>query len=370
MSLKVLIVGRTFYPQLSPRSFRTTELATELVRQGHNVTLAIPVESSESENYCHEHGIDLINLGRPRWPGIEITGRGVVRFLRRGVRRVLAQLFEYPNTEICYQIHRELGRLRGFDLAITIAAPHAVHWGFASLYRKNKAICKKWIADCGDPFMGVTIDTFPPLFYFKYFEKEFCRLTDYIAVPIKDAIPAYYPEFHKKIRVIPQGFRFPNDEFWPEYKTNPIPTFAFAGTFIPKIRDPRPVLEFLTTVPEPFKFVCYTKQRDIISSYECKLKNRLVIRGFAPREKLLKELRTMDFLVNLENGTHRQSPSKLIDYALTNRPILSLDVNQLDRQAIVEFLAGDYRRQLTRPEIEQYDIRRVAVQFIELATQV
>lgn len=366
--MKILVVSRSFFPQLSPRSFRTTELASELVRQGHQVTLAIPAESPESETYCQNNGIDLFDLGRPRWPEIEIRGSRVIRFARRVLRRLMAQAFEYPQTEISYQIKRKLKALEGFDLAITIAAPHAVHWGFASLIAKNENICKTWIADCGDPFMGVTLDSFPPTFYFTYFEKQFCRRADFITVPIKEAIPAYYPEFHHKIRVIPQGFRFPEPEFWPHYKPNPIPTFAFAGTFISKIRDPRPVLEFLTTLDQQFKFVCYTKQREMIADYENKLQSQLEIRDFAPREQLLKELHTMDFLLNLENGTQLQSPSKLIDYALTERPILSLDVTQLDTTKIVEFLSGDYSRQLKRPEIDAYNISRVAGQFIELAT--
>jgi len=36
---KILIVSNAFYPEISPRSFRTTELAKELSRQGHKDTL-------------------------------------------------------------------------------------------------------------------------------------------------------------------------------------------------------------------------------------------------------------------------------------------------------------------------------------------
>lgn len=368
MSLNILLVSRTFHPQISPRSFRTTELATELARQGHSVTLAVPVESQQTREYCQAHGIELLDLGRPRWPEIDAKGRGIVQFGSKVLRRLLSQAFCYPDIEICYQIQRKLRGSIGFDLAISIAAPHAVHWGVASLIAKNKHLCRTWIADCGDPFMGVTIDSLPRTFYFKYFEKRFCRLADFITIPIQDAIPAYYPEFHRKIRVIPQGFRFPDPDFWPEYKPNPVPTFAFAGTFIRKIRDPRPVLEFLTNVEQPFKFVCYTIQREMIAAYEDRLQGKLEVRDFAPREQLLKELRTMDFLLNLENGTKHHSPSKLIDYGLTERPILSLDVNDLDSSKITEFLSGNYKRQLQRPKIEDYNIRRVATQFVQLAT--
>ena len=39
---KILIVGRTFFPEQSPRSFRTTELAIELAKQGHEVHVLLP----------------------------------------------------------------------------------------------------------------------------------------------------------------------------------------------------------------------------------------------------------------------------------------------------------------------------------------
>ena len=35
----ILVVSSAFYPENSPRSFRTTELVKELARQGHQVTL-------------------------------------------------------------------------------------------------------------------------------------------------------------------------------------------------------------------------------------------------------------------------------------------------------------------------------------------
>ena len=39
---RILIVGRTFFPEQSPRSFRTTELAKEFARQGHQVEVLLP----------------------------------------------------------------------------------------------------------------------------------------------------------------------------------------------------------------------------------------------------------------------------------------------------------------------------------------
>ena len=39
---RILIVSRSFYPDNSPRAFRTTELSKEFARQGHHVTVITP----------------------------------------------------------------------------------------------------------------------------------------------------------------------------------------------------------------------------------------------------------------------------------------------------------------------------------------
>src|SRR5690606_30622624 len=105
---------------------------------------------------------------------------------------------------------------------------------------------KNWIADCGDPFMGNKFRT--RAFYFKYVEKWFCRKADFLSVPIEGAIQAYYPEFKEKIKVIPQGFNFKDFAIPESVPNNPLPTFIYAGTFYPGLRDPTSFLEYLATL--------------------------------------------------------------------------------------------------------------------------
>jgi hypothetical protein len=76
----------------------------------------------------------------------------------------------------------------------------------------------------------------------------------------------------------------------------------------------------------------------------------------------------MDFLLNIENRTAKMSPSKLIDYAMTGRPILSLDSFDLNQVALDQFLDSNYSQQLKLPALANYRIENVARQFIELAS--
>ena len=74
-----------------------------------------------------------------------------------------------------------------------------------------------------------------------------------------------------------------------------------------------------------------------------------------------------DFLINFENGnTSVQVPSKLIDYSLSGRPVLSVNSFRLDKDNINNFLKGNYSGKMQMPDLSQYDIRNVASQFLAL----
>jgi hypothetical protein len=204
-----------------------------------------------------------------------------------------------------------------------------------------------------------------PPFYFKYFEKKFCKKADYITVPIEEAKKAYYSEFTDKIKVIPQGFDFSNIKLYEGPKVYNQITFAFTGMVYKDLRDPSEFLEYLSTVDLNFKFIVYTKDTLIFPKYKDKLKDKLEIKNYILREELIFELSKLDFLINFNNRESVQLPSKLIDYALTNRPILSIDFNNIDIQLINTFFNGDYSGQ-TKVNLENYKIKNIANKFVNL----
>ena len=216
--------------------------------------------------------------------------------------------------------------------------------------------------------MGAIHDSFKKLFYFKYLEKWFCRKADFIAVPKLAMKENYYAEFRDKVVEIPQGFKF-DDVALSEYSKNEIPTFGFAGTFVPTTRNPVPLLEYLATVEKPFKFVIYTETQDLVLPFVPILKEKLVLRRYIPRMELLKEFSAMDFLVNISYDPVHQAPSKLIDYYLTGRPILSSTTNQFDTAIVAEFLDGNYTNAFVATNVAQYNIESVAKSFSAFAIE-
>jgi len=355
----------------SPRSFRTTELVKEFARQGHEVTLLTTKDDSYHIPFEIEHGVKIKDLGELKLPKITINEeQGIFRLMKRAFRRGLYQLFEYPDIELMFKVKKALAMERGYDLLISIAVPHPVHWGVAWAWRNEDCIAQSWVADCGDPYMGSALDSFSKMPYFKFFEKSFCRKADYISVPLEEAKEGYYQEFRNKIQVIPQGFNF--DEITIEssnYIKNDVPTFAYAGGLIPGGRDPRLFLEYLTSLDLDYKFFVFTKNAELIKPYLEKANGKIEVQNYIPREQLLRFLATMDFLVNFENDTALQLPSKLIDYYLIGRPVLSVPSFKIDRKIIDEFLCRDYSNRYDFGDMDQYRIENVCARFLDLAHQ-
>jgi len=368
MNKKILIISRSFYPVNSPRSFRTTELVKEFARQGHKVTLLTVKKDKYHIPFGRKFAVTIKDIGPLKFNRIDLNGAGrVARLLKRFIRRGLLLFFEYPDIELMYRVKEALKNESGYDLLISIAVPHPIHWGVAWAWKKRNSIAQTWVADCGDPYMGLELDSFNKLFYFKYLEKDFCRKADYISVPLEKAKEGYYPEFRDKIKVIPQGFKFEDTEINPTgYNKYSVPSFAYAGGFIPGGRDPREFLEYLVSLDKQYKFILYTNSRYLVEPYVEMANGRIEIRDYIPRRELLKVLSGMDFLVNFENSTSLQLPSKLIDYYLTGRPVLSVESFDIDKEAIDEFLDGHYSKQYDYRDMDKYRIENVCRRFLDL----
>ena len=191
----------------------------------------------------------------------------------------------------------------------------------------------------------------------------FLKHIKYLTIPYEDLKIYYNINIQEKIKIIPQGFEI-NHQIKSKQTKNQIPTFAYTGSFIKDFRDPTLLLEYLVQKKERFKFIIYTRAQHFITPYKVLLKDKLEIRDYIPREELLTELRKVDFVVNIQNGNKVDYPSKLIDYSIAQKPVLNINSFKLDKKKIDAFLSGDYSQSMELPNVEQYDISKVANQFI------
>jgi hypothetical protein len=364
---RILLASSAFYPEKSPRSFRATELAKELIAQGHDVTLLTLPYGVDTDEYCRTHGINLKYVSARKLRPFPIHGIGLVTLFWRILNRLLLMTIEYPDIELMFAYKNALRREQGYDLLISFAVPYPVHWGVAWARTKNHRIGKTWVTDCGDPYVGNESDSFKKLFYFRFLELWMFRKADFITIPMIEAKPAYHAELQSKIHCIPQGVNM-NEliRLKRNYVKNNVPNFAYAGSFILGKRDPRQLLEYLISLESDFRFIIYTTMGSMVAEYAARSAGRIQVKPYVPREQLIAELSQMDFLINIENSTTTQAPSKLIDYYLTDRPILSVSSSLTNQGMILQFFKQDYHNATVLKDIEGFKIENVARAFLNL----
>ena len=364
--MKILIITATFYPATNPRSFRSVELAKELAHR-HEVTVLTPNLTQLQIQYAQEHGFRIENLGDRRLPTVRQPRKPYLSGLANALRRLGTLFFEYPDLELSWFVAKRLKYYPNQDLVISIAMPYVIHWGAAWARSRLKHATGVWVADCGDPYYGLKNDTYRKPFYFKYIEKWAFRKFDYITIPIEEARQHYFEEFHHKIKIIPQAFKFedvPKSTAPPSPRTYPF--FAYGGSVNMRVRNPRELIEHLLASGKPFKFVVYTSNGHIIQDLVDRSEGNVEIRPILPRLEFLREQHQYDFLVNIGYRSEGQRPSKLIDYAIIGKPILSLRTGAFNPDLVDEFLRGDYSNAYVVENVDQYRIEHVAKQFLDM----
>ena len=364
--MKIVIISGWAYPNSTPRSFRATELAKYLVKEGHDVThYFMPVEGFDYAEYMKQTGIKVKSLGKTKYVKSPGSATHAMSLLRRARLRLLNKLIEFPMIELAFKTYDILKECRHVDLLITIAYPFPIHWGAAWAKKKLESqFPKTWISDCGDPFMGNSVHR--PLPYFQYIENFWGKQTDYITIPIEEGRKAYSKKVQDKIRIIPQGFDFSDISLDKNFNGNKIPQFLYAGITYKGYRDPSAFLEYLCGLKKDFRFIVYTKSKEAFGAYKERLGEKLVINDYISRKELIYRMSQMDFLINLLNNNSVQSPSKLIDYALAGRPILDISSSFVEKENFDNFMKGDYSNKHVDIEVQRDNIENVGKQFLDL----
>lgn len=363
--MKIAIISKYIYPYRTPRALRATELAKELVRQGHEVHLYGILNGFDYDSFTRATGVEVRDLGVYQYDRI-VANKGVRQFVATAVAAKFGKLLNWPDRQMIPLVKDALAKEVPLDCLITIAAPHIIPYA-ASLCDLSNVKC--WIADSGDPWTLNPFVRFPR--YYERMERQWCERCNYITVPIEDAKEGYYPEYRDKICVIPQGFNFDEVQI-EEYEKNAIPTFVYAGTVYNNGRNPKLFLERLIEMTEDFRFYIYGNSEAFFRPYVEKCPQKIIFVGSVDRIELIRRMSEADFLVNVANNSGVQQPSKLIDYTLSKRPILTIspDFEKNDMAHFREFLSGEYKNATELCNLDQYNISKVAAKFLSLTEQI
>lgn len=369
--LNIYILTGCFYPRIHPRAFRATELAKEFQRLGHNVTVVNTehLTDFDEQEYARQIGIKIENLDinirstKQTFATTELP----TRFSK--LKKIFAEwalggrlLFKAP------KFVKRLNISKDADLVIALSTPYLCILGLSRYLRKNRPNNHLVaVADSGDPFYGSR--QYKHAFWFYFIEKRSYKELNYLCIPTETAKVSYkglIPE--NKIKVIPQAFNMRNLNLYKGERLKPV-KFAYAGVFYWDIRNPEFMFQYLDKQEMDYEFHLYMRTKDVIiedmlDKYPS-LKAKTHITISLPREELLYELSRMDFLVNIENLSNTQIPSKLIDYAITKRPIFSCNCQNFSEEKFLHFLNGKYDGAFEL-DVKKYDIEVVAQQFLDL----
>lgn len=379
MALKICIATYAFYPHVSPRAFRSFELAKGFAALGHKVTVFCAKNNHDYTDVEARYGIKVLAVE----PGFFLNK--VARFtyqesLNKKKRNYSIKLFfKYlfhaiylggKSFEYAFTLKSALIKNKDhYDILISIGLPISTHIGSSLAKRRVPRISKILIADYGDPYSKNNSRQFT-IFFHAWIEKWILGPFDYITIPI-DAVRKHYLRFkpQSKIITVPQGVSYENIKV-ADYKKNSIPTFGYAGNFLLKLRDPTIFLEYLSTLSIQFKFVLFTNLNDkenmlILSRFKNKLNEKLELNNLIPREECIFELSKLDFLINIKNATTLQRPSKLIDYAISGRPIFNFSQDLLNKEDFNQFLNGDYSKSEIL-DLREFDIKHICNKILVL----
>lgn len=360
--MKIVVVSQNTFPAQDPRAFRTRELTEWFAQQGHEVILYTVHGKYNYEKYEEETGIQMRNI--PVLLNIPTNdGARTNSLFDRIMTHFFANNLFWPHCELHFRMKEILLENKNIDLLITIAFPHSIHSGIAhAIKRKPHLKPRVWIADCGDPFMLNPFSKHPA--YMKRFEYLWCNEADYITIPIEEGKSGYYPEFHHKIRIIPQGFNFertPIDKYVP----NDVPTFIYTGAIYKGIRDPHKFMDYLLNLKTPYRFKMILRS-SLEKYYLTRSQGQIEYVIGLDRATVIRECSKADFLINIINPKAVQSPSKLIDYGIAGRPVLDIDSNFSDHKAFESFIEGDYSTQHVISNLNDYRIENIGMKFISL----
>jgi glycosyltransferase involved in cell wall biosynthesis len=217
-----------------------------------------------------------------------------------------------------------------------------------------------WLVDLGDPFSFA--EEAPPNNLRLYrrlnarFERSCFAAAHSVSVTTSEARDRYaalFPESAQKIAVIPPLVALPEAGSRVGKGGRPDrQRLAFLGRLYPTIRRPDFLLAIFSALAEEpggerYELHFYGETWECQASfaaYAHMVGRNLFLHGPVPRDRAASAMRSADVLVNIGNDTRYQLPSKIVEYAMTGRPILNLVPRPEDGSA--KFLA-EYPAHLT-----------------------
>jgi hypothetical protein len=371
-AMKILIISHGYAPALNARAFRWTALAEHWGAQGHEVdvvtvrTGASHLDSAPGVR-VHRVGFYLDKLGvyaRHSAHDSATIDKGQMRDPRRKIGRLAIRAtkkvydltwkklywpdYALPWIPFAAAAARRLVARNRPELIISVSLPFSSH--VAALMARKKGI--PWIVDVGDPFSFMTATpTNNHSLYARLnasVERAVVAKATLVTVT-NEATGAVYRELFghaDKIRVIPPMFTGslsapPHGE---QQKVEN--RLVYIGTLNRVIRSPDRLLAIFDALVQSgnhpgLELHFFGESGDCTGSFQdlpAATASRVKVHGLVSRETAMEAVQSARAVVNIGNSTTFQLPSKLVEYAVSGRPIVNLTAGEGDLSK--EFLSG------------------------------
>lgn len=337
--MRILLVNYFHPPMVDAQAYRFAQLARHWVEAGHEVEVVTGRVDGEP-GQANLHGVSVYRTGwlsRPAMLRSEASGgttasrRPLCETLRRTYRR-----WYWPDAwwhwlaGAAWQVWRRSPRA---DLVISYSPTFAAH--LAVLFARRAGRVKRWIADYGDPFS--TSSSMPPNHFARYgainhrAERAVLKSADAAVLTSEGTLAEYRTRFGSipTVRLIPHLADL-GSLYQPTphatAATEPVVRLTYIGGFHRGIREPYALLDWFQALasmsPVPLALDLYGPDNGFGLAQLGR--SATYYHGMVARERALELAAQSDVLVNVDNQDCNMTPSKIVEYIGSGRPVIHL----------------------------------------------
>ncbi len=340
-----MVISYWYYPENVARAFHVKGIVSSLIHEGYHVELIIPrnnmyqeIDARESDNITVHQvkpGI-LLHKEKNRWDvNKNILNNSQSNFLIKGLKK-LYDVLVWPDRTVEWAINAyryvKKNKLHiNSEAMVTVGLPVSTH--ITGHLLKKDASHLKWIADYGDPFSYNPDREIRK--YDKFLESKILKNVDSIVIPTENAVDCYtnLGVNRSEIHVIPQLFEEQQGES--SYKIDKEKfNIMYAGSFYRGIRSPVEFIHGLVLASKKnpklhfHYFGNVNALEEFLEMEGLDIKTiPITVNTFKDRSEIISIMKNMDLLVNLNNKSTSQIPSKIIDYLYADTRILNVGSN-------------------------------------------
>lgn len=411
--MKILIITYSYTPDLTPRAFRWSALANQLVQQGHEVHILcaarLSPEAAAPDDGVKVHRVQdwLLNASQrvtpssssatPTQKPAPLIG---LKAIVRQVARAIWRSTHWPDYACGWIIPatrtaKALCAGHDFDWVISVSHPFTGHVvGERVRAHSGRA---KWLVDIGDPFhlMSEPAPNNQRIYSWlnRRVESRILAGADAVCVTTESTRQMYQTHFEvpsAKMHLAPPLLSLPPLPQGAPRSKRPVMRLVFVGTLYRKLRNPG----YMLTCFEALLSAIHDRKLELhiygavndcageLAACSDLIKDSVFVHGMVDRSAVHAAMLDADILINIGNDSAAQLASKVIEYMAVGRPILNLISIEQDTsvQALSEYPAtlilkrtahAPSQDELTRlrafvlnpPEVSPSDIEKVRARF-------